>query len=322
MSDNQGEFQVTYDPDVMGHVEESWRSTLDGKGSVYADPLWYQVWWDAFGKEGQFLFLEGQGQGDLYLPMVLNYRTLGLAGNLYSHRHGFASSWDDEELVTRLVSFWESGTHWDQVLLKNLPKSLSAVRALETFVKGRNGWSSCLGETEHWAIPEEEWWYHLDKQGRDSRKKRRRVHRRLEEHGNFRFQRYQTVEEAKAFARIYFRVMVRSWKKPDSSRNFFRRLCQRFAEIGWFRSYVLFIDGEPAGFQLGFYRDGVYSCYKTAYDPAFSKLSPGIAVMDYAFDDVFLYGASAVDLLTGEGSYKSIWCNQTVEQVTLSYRPS
>lgn len=307
---------VTTDPTFLDEHEEAWRTLLGEAHSVYVDPVWYRVWWAAFGKEKvpQLLYVPGS----FYLPMMLEKGTLSMMGNVYSHRHHPAYVETMDGWVESLVQHWESCNEWDSVSLKHVCEDSAWGQSLRKVLTNRPGWTESFGEAEIWAVPDGSWSDHLHAQGRESRKKRRKVRRRLEEH-NVRVQVYTTEEDAKAFARIYFRLMVRSWKKPDSSRDFFRKLCRTTAEQGWFRSYVLFMDEEPTAFQLGFLNNGVFSCYKTAYDPKFAGLSPGIAVMDFAFEDAFQQGAHSIDLLTGSGAYKSLWCNRRVQQLEFRF---
>ncbi len=244
-------------------------------------------------------------------------RTILLVGNIHTHRQGFAIQGDATILWEKVLPFLESYQDWDRIVLHHLRRDDPATLALRECLKPRTRWLELPGERERWAVPKREhsWEQHLWHQGRESRRKRRRVQNRLEEHGNYRYQSYTTVEDARAFARIYFRIMVRSWKPPEISRDFFRHLCRHSAELEWFRSYVLFMDDEPVSFQLGFLLDNTYFCYKTAYHKEYASYSPGIAVVDYAITDAVRHGATQIDLLTGDDAYKAIWCNQEIQQV-------
>ena len=61
----------------------------------------------------------------------------------------------------------------------------------------------------------------------------------------------------------------------------------RIAELGWFRSYLLYLDGEPIAFQLGYQYKGVYHEIRPGYTQRHAKLGAGTALHHMAILDYY-----------------------------------
>jgi CelD/BcsL family acetyltransferase involved in cellulose biosynthesis len=58
-------------------------------------------------------------------------------------------------------------------------------------------------------------------------------------------------------------------------------------ERGWFRGYVLLVDGEPGAFWTGFGYKGVFGWRgRTGYDPRLSRYEPGTVLLLHLLDDL------------------------------------
>lgn len=76
-------------------------------------------------------------------------------------------------------------------------------------------------------------------------------------------------------------------------------------ERGWFRGYVLTIDGRPCSFQYGELYRGRFRLGRPGYDPALSHLRIGTYVLLKAFDDLCRdETARILDFGIGEADYK------------------
>jgi Acetyltransferase (GNAT) domain len=125
-------------------------------------------------------------------------------------------------------------------------------------------------------------------------------------------------------------LTVRHFTKPDEIDDFFRdveaiapktyqhalgvafgdtpshrertRLC---LERGWFRGYVLSIDGRPCAFQYGELYRGRLRLGRPGYDPEFAHLRIGTYLLLHAFDDLCRdETARVVDYGIGEAEFK------------------
>tara|TARA_B100000609_G_scaffold8133_1_gene6291 strand:+ start:8247 stop:9650 length:1404 start_codon:yes stop_codon:yes gene_type:complete len=299
-------FVVEHDVEAFERWSGVWLELQKQSADPYLSPSWYRLWWSCFGAGAELMLLVVDSPGRAIVPLMLRDGTLSFVGNIYSHRHQFVSEISMEivwELVFALASSLDD---CQRVVLSHLDAEGLELRALRSF--SESPWQIVEGEREAWARPKEGWEAYLHARGGAARRKRKKVRRRLDEYGQWELSSSTTPAQAKTFVREYMSILNRSWKAPELSRSFFRKLCQQTAECGHFRSYTLYIDGRPVACQMGFLKDGTYFCYKTAFDDLYRILSPGIAVMELAFEDVIGQGARAIDLLTGAGAYKDLWC--------------
>ncbi|MFC1750298.1 GNAT family N-acetyltransferase [Pseudomonadota bacterium] len=106
----------------------------------------------------------------------------------------------------------------------------------------------------------------------------------------------------------YEAVYEKSWKSEESHPEFIRTIIKCFADKGWLRLGILYVEGKPAAAQLWFVKDGVASIYKLSYDGQYSKYSVGsiltAEMMRQVIDDDQV---ELVDFLTGDDAYKKDW---------------
>lgn len=126
------------------------------------------------------------------------------------------------------------------------------------------------------------------------------------------------------------RLAVRRYTRPDEIDDFFRDVesvapktyqhalgvalgdtpahrerTRLSLERGWFRGYVLTLDGRPCSFQYGELYRGRFRLGRPGYDPALSHLRIGTYVLLKAFDDLCRdEAARIVDFGIGEADYK------------------
>jgi CelD/BcsL family acetyltransferase involved in cellulose biosynthesis len=84
-----------------------------------------------------------------------------------------------------------------------------------------------------------------------------------------------------------------------------RWLIALYLEHGWFRAYVLYVEGAPIAFWCGNLYNGTFQTGETGYDPAYGDLHPGTFLLmrmieDLCEDD----GARVVDYGFGDAEYK------------------
>jgi hypothetical protein len=104
---------------------------------------------------------------------------------------------------------------------------------------------------------------------------------------------YQNVNEISAFldAAMAVSALTYQYKLLGAGLRDWTALEKRFtttANLGWFRSYVLFVNQQPIAFQVGHLYRGCYHAQEIGYDPDWAKLQAGI----------FLHTEIVSDLLT------------------------
>lgn len=111
-----------------------------------------------------------------------------------------------------------------------------------------------------------------------------------------------------------FAIEERSWKEDEGTsftaenglEDFYRGLARSFASAGWFRLYLLQLDGKPVAHIFGAEFKQEYFAFKTSYDEQFKAASPGVVLFQYALRECFDRKLLAFDFL-GE---RSRWKNE------------
>lgn len=113
----------------------------------------------------------------------------------------------------------------------------------------------------------------------------------------------------------YEAVYLKSWKTDESHPEFIRAIMRAFADSGWLRLGLMYIEGQPVAAQLWFVKDSVASIYKLSYDERYAKYSIGTiltaAMMRHVIDEDQV---GLVDFLTGNDSYKRDWMSHHRER--------
>ncbi len=118
----------------------------------------------------------------------------------------------------------------------------------------------------------------------------------------------QDENDLNDFILDYESVYEKSWKSEESHPQFIRAIIKSFAQKGWLRLGLMYIDGEPVAAQLWFVKDHVASIYKLSYDSEYAKYSVGSILMAALMRQVIdIDGVKLVDFLTGDDAYKKDW---------------
>jgi GNAT acetyltransferase-like protein len=160
-----------------------------------------------------------------------------------------------------------------------------------------------------------------DEMSPKARRNRRYEATRLERQGG-RTERYVSVDDldrvmndAESIARrTYQRGLGVGFVANDENRERFRVEAQR----GRFRAYFLYVDERPVAFFLGTLHKNVLYDNFTAYDPEFSKYSPGTYLFFQIFEELCRDGVEAVDFGFGDAWYKAQFGNERSEEITIT----
>jgi hypothetical protein len=123
-------------------------------------------------------------------------------------------------------------------------------------------------------------------------------------------------------------IAARSWQGPlgvafrDTPQN--RRRARFGLEHGWYRAYVLYIDGRPVAFEQGYAYRGRFIIGRPGYDPAFASHEPGTFLLLSVIEDLCADPAvSVLDYGVGDADYKSRFANRSTEaEDVLLFAPS
>ena len=102
-----------------------------------------------------------------------------------------------------------------------------------------------------------------------------------------------------------------------------QRRCRSMAELGGFRSYILYCRAAPVAFIEGYKIGGVFFTYSIGYLPEWSRLSAGTVCVLEALRDVMTADGSVrrVDFMEGAYDYKRRLSNTDVQTLTLTVLP-
>ncbi|MGM0577621.1 MAG: GNAT family N-acetyltransferase [Myxococcota bacterium] len=120
-------------------------------------------------------------------------------------------------------------------------------------------------------------------------------------------------------------VEDRSWKAVEDTslttepgiEAFYRDLAHRLARAGWWRQYLLYVDGEPAAHLFGAVFNGRYFAMKTSYDGTLRRLSPGLLLMHEAIGRSLDDGLASFELLGEPSRWKAEMSDHVVEQADI-----
>jgi CelD/BcsL family acetyltransferase involved in cellulose biosynthesis len=127
-------------------------------------------------------------------------------------------------------------------------------------------------------------------------------------------------DTASVAAKTYQAAIGASFSDDELRRSLTRLAMRR----GWFRGYLLYLDGEPIAFWFGLGYRGVFSTDITGYDPAHAELRAGRYVMVKLIQD--LCGDESIHALDygfGDAEYKQLFGDRNwVEQDVIIWAPS
>ena len=89
--------------------------------------------------------------------------------------------------------------------------------------------------------------------------------------------------------------------------RFHREAASGLLRRGLLRQYVLRLDGRVIAAYYGLHAHGRSHYYLGGFDPAYRKLSPGLLIVGYAFEQAIREQATRFDFLAGQEAYKYAW---------------
>ncbi|MDJ0832968.1 MAG: GNAT family N-acetyltransferase [Gammaproteobacteria bacterium] len=141
-----------------------------------------------------------------------------------------------------------------------------------------------------------------------------RKQRKLEREHGYSIQLFQGEQVPAAMA-DYHASYQASWKANEQYAGLIDGLATRFAEPGWTRLGILYIQQQPAAAQLWFVVHTKASIFRLAYDEAWKHYSPGSILTSYLMQHVIDQDrVNEIDFLTGNEAYKQDWMSQRRER--------
>jgi CelD/BcsL family acetyltransferase involved in cellulose biosynthesis len=126
----------------------------------------------------------------------------------------------------------------------------------------------------------------------------------------------RTPDAARAAFEVFLDLELRSWKgqngtallSADADAAFTRQLIANLADRRGASVALLRVDGRPIAAQVLLYGGTMAYTWKTAFDAAFAKFSPGALLIDKVTDALFADGVDAIESCGTEDSFMTqLW---------------
>lgn len=274
---------------------------------------WLSAWWRHYGNSGELAvhvaYRDGQLVGALPLCVMpgRGLRVLTFLGGRHSALADLLVAPGEEDVATQIARQAATTDH-DFADFFGLPGGSRLVDALG---------ASRLRVIERVESPV------LDLDGawedvyraRVSKKKRaedRRRIRNLEKLGTVELSVARTPEELEAALEDVIELHFLRWRgRPDGSelatplgRRFVREALLALADIDAARIVTKKVGGRPIAFKVFFLLEGRIYFYRSGFDPAFARYSPGVLTTLDAIEAGAQEGATRVEFLGGAERYK------------------
>jgi CelD/BcsL family acetyltransferase involved in cellulose biosynthesis len=324
------------DPGIEGGIIEEVDGSRDGAVAdwerladrVGANPFLYPgfvlAWQRAFGRAPLLLAtVRRQGQLAAALPLIRRGAVLACPANWHTPQTGvLAEDVDAATALARLIgssrprrislAFVDGAD--ESTLALSAEVSRAGYRVLERTLT-RSPYLELLGG-----------WAEFEASMKSStRRNLRRLRRRLEERGTV------TLDEVDGGVRLEEGLAEVTWVEglawksgrgtaiasQQNTREFYGDVARWAAGRGWLRIHVLRLDGDPIAVCLVIEAHGVFYGIKLGYDPAYSRLSPGMVMLNELVRRAFENGLSRVEMLGTDDAYKRTWCPDVHERISL-----
>jgi CelD/BcsL family acetyltransferase involved in cellulose biosynthesis len=324
------------DLDGLADVEEQWRRLAEARGNAFLSPDWFRCWFAEYSESGEPLVAALVGQDGScrgLIPLALarsgRPRVCRLAGaNLGDCFRPVAAEGDDREVASAAgEALGGISDRWGVIALDHVEEAEAWVESLAEGtglrLKGRSREASGLPWIDLASYGD--WEGYLASRTSHLRKRLRQLDRRLDRDHDVSVRRTESPETLEADIDTLFDLHDRRWQDESSlasprARSFHRAFAAAALERGWLRLWFLELDEEPVASWYGWRLGDRYSFYNGGFDPAHSKLSPGMVLLARVLESAFEEGARTFDFLLGDESYKSRFADETrpVHDVTLA----
>lgn len=98
--------------------------------------------------------------------------------------------------------------------------------------------------------------------------------------------------------------------------DFWKNMLTAFAELGYFRGYLLMNNDKPIAYILGVQYKDIFYQYATAYNDDFKRYSPGEFLRLEVFKDLENQEIYYVDYGYGDAAYKKMFGTDSLEEAT------
>ncbi len=283
---------------------------------------WMHTWWKHFGYlyKLNLLIVRDDDQLVGIAPLMMEtqrvlgfkirvIRTIGIpspdiSGIIYKN---------NRSEVLKIVAGWLVEHHklWNVLLIDGVPPEGMDFDIWSGEFPQKE-YSSLLTNTTHYYISINKGWASyrsgLSKNLRnDIERKIRHINKEKGFRYCHRFGREITVQDMESIFLINNKSRHNYLYRGQVEQDFHKELAQLMAKLSWSDIYFLFFDDIPIAFYYGFFYNRTFEFWRSGFDNAYYKYSPGKILLYLLIQDGFEHGLQFIDFLDGDEEYKTQW---------------
>jgi CelD/BcsL family acetyltransferase involved in cellulose biosynthesis len=320
---------TTFCPESLGTVREfstveplrgAWNDLLQRSYDkrIFFTPLWFETWLHHVLDASPHILVLGDPDSELQgvLPLQCirqgNGLTITFLGDseVSDYMDGVADKDTADEVLEILWNCALDGLQWNRIEVRHVPSTSPSIGALERVLTSRG--LTCRVEADGVcpvAILCNTWDGYLDMLSKKQRHEIRWKVRRCEDVAQIVWRTTRDRSTLQSDLDVFFHLhrasagAKASFMTPEMQ-EYFRELAEALLNTGALRLSTLERNGVPVASTMGFLHLDRYMLYNSAFDPAQSAFSPGIAAVAHAMQDAIADRAALFDFLTGDEPYK------------------
>lgn len=315
--------------DELEQFRKQWNSLLQANSaaSIFQTPEWLGSWWQAYGRNRNFLalvFEDSTGDVAGIVPLYTDQtpfpgfalKTLRMVGAGSGDSDGldFITAPGYENACAKAFMAWFAGQkEWQICALETFPQRSRVAESLFQQAK-ESGISIDSTLTPNFIIDLPPTWpQYLDTLEPAFRPLLTRYPRRLHSRFKVQFMRCQDAGDLKAQLHTLFDLHQMRWTGRGETgafasherRDFYSRMATAFLQRGWLEFWRLELNGETVGAQFCFRYHSTVSLLQEGFHPRYAAEKIGYALKAHLLEEAIRTGATRYDFLGGADPYKS-----------------
>ncbi len=324
--------------DKLAPYKEQWNRLLEKNRTnvVFLTYEFCQTHWETLGTGAKLLVLIAKHGSEVVgiAPLAINTRRrfgrstriLEFVVAWHADYADFILGADREAVLSAIYSYlWSIRDRWDIARFKEIPEASPTIEQSNSLL-GSLHMPFAIVDAHGCPM------IRLEGHGEEAIRKAFRRHsslrnsiNRLKRMGELTYGHADTLEEGFAYLDLLFHHHICRWEHTvtlskfyyEHERAFFRSVVKSLLPRGWLRIAYLNLDEKPIALYLGFEYNGSLSYHTPAYDPMYSKYSPGRVMVYYALQYCMERGLRDFDLMRGIEQYKVSMANLITQSRTL-----
>ncbi len=323
------EIKVLNKLDGIKEIKEDWYILLQKCGVVplYLNPTWVYNWFKFLGKRCTPFIITGSIENKLVfiLPLSLRsfllpfFRILHFPGYPGSDHLGFIVDTEYKKEVSKKLYIFlkECKSQWDICDFAEIPEDrFNGILSDLSIHTSSKEFKIVDGPKCPYLKIDGDWEdFYRKRKKKKFRYNIDRSRRQLEDLGTVQFKTLRTWEEIEHYIPQIFEIHRKRWEgyytgsmfsKP-SGEKFYKIIAKEYQTKGWIDIAILLLNGKVIAYSYSFVWGEKYFYYNPAYNPKFSRYSPGSLLFIYILERLFNSGFKQFDFGRGDLSYKSYW---------------